>query len=215
MAVSVQQDSFHDIVAELRRRSEKKDLDLVDVLSLSEAMVASMQNFFSSVDTKVYTEFRAIAGIIDKMKDEIVALQPDDLRTERLPRAGRELSAIVKHTEDATNTIMENAERILNADPSTDPEAYKALVDTAVTNIFEACTFQDITGQRINKVVQTLQHIEDRVLRIADAFGLDATAAPSAAASNDDDKETDKPPLDGPALGDEGIAQSDIDAMFD
>ena len=29
--------------------------------------------------------------------------------------------------------------------------------------IFEACTFQDITGQRISKVVGTLRYIDERV----------------------------------------------------
>ena len=51
-----------------------------------------------------------------------------------------------------------------------DPAAYKALVDEKMMIIFEACSFQDITGQRIAKVVETLQHIEQRVSRFADVM---------------------------------------------
>ena len=72
-------------------------------------------------------------------------------------------------TETATNTIMECAEALMAADAS-DPAAYKALVDEKMMVIFEACSFQDITGQRIAKVVETLQHIEQRVARFADVM---------------------------------------------
>ena len=57
----------------------------------------------------------------------------------------------------------------MGADAS-DPAAYKALVDEKMMIIFEACSFQDITGQRIAKVVETLQHIEQRVARFADVM---------------------------------------------
>ena len=57
----------------------------------------------------------------------------------------------------------------MGADAS-DPAAYKALVDEKMMVIFEACSFQDITGQRIAKVVETLEHIEQRVARFADVM---------------------------------------------
>ena len=103
------------------------------------------------------------------MRTEIGALQVNDLKNTRIPSAGEELGAIVKATEKATNTIMECAEALMGADAS-DPAAYKALVDEKMMIIFEACSFQDITGQRIAKVVETLQHIEQRVARFADVM---------------------------------------------
>ena len=36
--------------------------------------------------------------------------------------------------------------------------------------LFEACSFQDITGQRVRKVVDTLRQIESRVTRFASAI---------------------------------------------
>jgi chemotaxis protein CheZ len=64
---------------------------------------------------------------------------------------------------------MECAETLMAADAS-DPAAYKALVDEKMLLIFEACSFQDITGQRIARVVEALQHIEERVARFATAM---------------------------------------------
>ncbi|MFY8154927.1 MAG: chemotaxis protein, partial [Hyphomicrobiales bacterium] len=73
----------------------------------------------------IYRALREIASYITTMKEEIGALQPNDLKARRIPDAGRELDLIVQSTADATNTIMECAEAIMAAD-ATDPNAYKA-----------------------------------------------------------------------------------------
>src|SRR3989442_15225217 len=93
------------------------------------------------------------------MRQEIGALQVNDLKNSRIPSAGQELGAIVQATEQATNTIMECAEAVMAADAG-DLLAYKALGDEKMLVIFEACSFQDITRQRIAKGVETLQHIQ-------------------------------------------------------
>ena len=46
-----------------------------------------------------------------------------------------------------------------------------AKLQDAVTRIYEACSFQDITGQRITKVVTTLKVIEEKVAHIISTFG--------------------------------------------
>jgi chemotaxis protein CheZ len=209
-------EDFGKIVEDMKARQSSGNMQLVDVLSLAEIMVGSMQSFFTSVDTRVYAEFRSLSDHIAKMKGEIAALQPDDINVVRIPRAGQELDAIVKQTESATNTIMENAEKIMAADTS-DPAAYKAEVDAAVMQIFEACSFQDITGQRISKVVQTLSYVEERVNRLADMIGIDSEDAARAVAQRQNAQEAEEvaPAMHGPVLAGEGIDQADIDALFD
>ncbi len=68
-----------------------------------------------------------------------------------------ELGSIVEATEAATNAIMECAEIVMAADAA-DPVAYRTLVEEKMLAVFEACSFQDITGQRIARMVETLQH---------------------------------------------------------
>src|SRR6266571_2073594 len=116
------------------------------------------------MDAAFHRELREIADYIQAMKREIGSLQANDLRETRIPAAGQELDAIVQATETATHAIMECAETVMGA-AAADPSAYKALVDEKMLVIFEACSFQDITGQRIAKVLETLQHIEERVSR--------------------------------------------------
>jgi chemotaxis protein CheZ len=75
--------------------------------------------------------------------------------------SGLELEAVVQATETAANRIMEAAEAIGDwlRDGRRDPEALEAVAQR-VNTIFEACTFQDITGQRIRRAIEHLQHVE-------------------------------------------------------
>src|ERR1041384_3103202 len=147
-------------------KQKRENVTFHDIISLAEVAAQSLQGFFQAMDAKVYGELREIAGYIESMRHEIGALQVNDLKNSRIPAAGEELGAIVRATEAATNTIMECAEAVMAADAG-DPAAYKALVDEKMMVVFEACSFQDITGQRIAKAVETLEHTEQRVARFA------------------------------------------------
>src|SRR5262249_13112287 len=97
---------------------------------------------------------------------------------------------------------------------ASDHDAYKALVDEKMMIIFEACSFQDITGQRVSKVVETLQHIESRVARFADvmkAKDIEGFFTEHEKARNE---RKEKFLLNGPQLAGEGVDQSDVDKMF-
>jgi chemotaxis protein CheZ len=116
---------------------------------------------------------------------------------------------VVKHTAEATNRIMGAAETIMCADP-TDP-AYADLVNEKVLEIFEACSFQDITGQRIRKVVDTLEHIEERIMRFTEVMGVEDAAAEET----EKDRRKKEQLLNGPALDGPEVKQDAIDALFD
>jgi chemotaxis protein CheZ len=190
-------------------RADLKDPRLVEVLDLSQQLVDAMQAFFGSLDNQVIGEFRYIGTYIARTRQEIAALRPNDIREERIPSAGAELEAIVRHTEDATNTIMGAAEAIMCADPN-DP-GFTDLVNERVLDIFQACSFQDITGQRVRKVVDTLKHIEERVDRFAKVMGVvDAPVEVSEA-----EKRKQALLLNGPALNGPEVKQDAIDALFD
>lgn len=189
------------------------DLDdprLGEVLALAEQLVGAMKLFFSSLDTSVYGEFRYIAEYISRTRNEIAALRPNDIREQRLPSAGAELDAVVSDTETATETIMHEAETLLEAAP-TDLAAFKTDVDAAMLRIIEGCSFQDITGQRVKKVVETLTHIEERIDRFAQVMGVDDAAAPET----DRDNWARENLLNGPQLNGPAVDQASIDALFD
>ncbi|MBO6755216.1 MAG: chemotaxis protein [Roseibium sp.] len=188
------------------------DVSLTDVMHLAEVMSGSMHDFLATVQPAVTEELTAIAREISNMKSDIAQLRANDMTASKIPDAGRELDAIVQATETATNTIMECAEEIMCADTS-DAEAYQALVSDKMISVFEACTFQDITGQRISKVVSTLNYIDERVtafierLRIPE--GLDAELEES-----DADRRKRELILHGPQHAGEGVSQNDIDGLM-
>ncbi|MDP6706157.1 MAG: protein phosphatase CheZ [Alphaproteobacteria bacterium] len=191
------------------RADPDRNVSLGDVAAVTEVLMSSMQRYFSSVDVSIYEEFRNLSEHISQARMEISELRPNDLKETKLPRAGAELEAIVQSTEDATGTIMDAAEEIMGLDGS-DAEAYQAAVTDACMRIFEACSFQDITGQRISKVVRTLTYIEDRLNMLQQAWGPDIEDAGDEVGDPDEDTRL----LNGPALEGEGIQQDAVDDLL-
>ncbi len=202
-----------DQIVNYIRKDQEGDISLVEIMSLAELMVGSMQTFFKELDTNIYKEFRELADYIGTAKNEIGRLQAGDLSDNYIPSAGEELDAIVAATESATNTIMEAAENIMEADPN-DTKAYQGVVNDAVMEIFEACSFQDITGQRITKIVETLQHIDDRVSRFAGALGASDVGGHFDQEEAKREQRKQDLLLNGPQSVGEAVSQDDIDALL-
>lgn len=124
-----------------------------------------------------------------------------------LSSSADELEEIVSETARATNEIMGAAETVESIAAGTDAATRDAL-QAAATRIYEASAFQDITGQRITKVVRALQHIESRVDALTSACG--SVIAKEREAATDD-----QALLNGPQLGRNAATQSEIDSLFD
>jgi len=76
--------------------------------------------------------------------------------------SGIELEAVVVETEAATERILAAAEELQAAASAAGlaPEL-AGRIDAQVNTIFEACAFQDVTGQRIRRAIQHLQQVDD------------------------------------------------------
>lgn len=148
---------------------------------------------------------------IRRTREEVSTLKPEGRGSDFLSSTADELEEILTETANAANEIMGAAEAIEAIGAKADPETAAALLD-AVTRIYEASAFQDITGQRITKVVRALQHIEGRIGALVQACGDGALpdGAPPAPAEADSDADL----LNGPQLGKNANTQSDIDRLF-
>jgi chemotaxis protein CheZ len=171
---------------------------------------------------KLKTELDIIYDAINKTKTEIATLHLTGFEGPEMKRVTHELDAIVGGTETATEGILAAAEFIDQA-ANTLAAAVKSEQDQAlahdiqdhVVHIFEACNFQDLTGQRITKVVSTLKFIETHIVKMMEIWGgIDSfnDVAPAAMAERDADQSL----LNGPKLdGEVGHAsQDEIDALF-
>ncbi|HRQ61768.1 MAG TPA: protein phosphatase CheZ, partial [Alphaproteobacteria bacterium] len=153
----------------------------------------------------VYGQLKELRAIIEQSKADIGLTRPSDIRDKHIPTATDELDAIIEATATATGSIMDACEAI-EASPNFD-----ATIGENVTRIYEACTFQDITGQRITKVVKTLKTIEDKVEALMRILG-DEGAATSAA--EDDTRTGDAALLNGPQMAGQAISQEEIDRLL-
>lgn len=187
-----------------------------DVVDVVDSLMSTMKGDVTSADMELYTELEALATYIHSAKAEIAQLRPDDVKDKYLTSASDELDAIVEATADATNSIMDATELVENVMGEVEQEVSDKLMD-ATTKIYEACTFQDITGQRITKVVTALQHIEEKIDALVDAFGseIEKFKAENPEPEDDGPKEiTDEDLLEGPQLEGQGKSQEDIDALL-
>lgn len=166
-------------------------------------------------------ELDEIYEAINKTKREIASLHVSGFEGQEMNRVTDELDAVVIGTETATESILSAAEVVddrantLSAMLNGDQQGLAVDIQDKVVQIFESCNFQDLTGQRITKVVNTLRFIEDRIERMMDIWGGIDTFK-NVEIVDELRREGDKALLNGPALeGQEDVAsQDDIDALF-
>jgi chemotaxis protein CheZ len=197
---------------------EVRPVDRAEIEQVVQSVVATLRGDMTAAELSLYQELEGLSRFIRHAKAEIAALRPDEIQDKHLPSATDELDAIVGSTEQATNLILDSVEKIERATGTLSGEA-KDEIATAVTNIYEACNFQDITGQRIGKVVRTLKQIETKVAGLVRAFGDEiGRVAPSAevdvANVVSEPVDSDKALLNGPQLPGAANTQADIDALF-
>lgn len=191
--------------------------DAVSVDEISEVVSCILETVTGDLTREqlhVGLELRNLVEFIAHAKEEIAAIKPHQLSTREIPSAADELDAIVDATEEAASKIMDVAEEIGDVAAGLKGKAAKRLED-ATTAIFEASSFQDITGQRISKVVATLQHLEQKLAALASAIGDEAIETEDASALDETGEVIDEQDLlQGPQLDGAGNSQDDIDAIL-
>ena len=198
----------------VRSAIEPREHDSQRIIDTYQAQISEIQ--------KLKKELDLIQAAINDTKQEIATLHVTGFRGPEMRRVTDELDAIVGGTESATEHILNAAEEIdqcantLTALIKTEQEQNLTRdILERVVQIFESCNFQDLTGQRINKVVATLKFIEDHIVKMMDIWGgIEALKdfTPVAITERDGDAKL----LNGPRLADDAghASQDDIDALF-
>lgn len=148
-----------------------------------------------------------------------------DVREELLPEAALELDAVASVAEAAAERILTAVEKI-DALREGMPDDVSEAVGEAIIEIFEACGFQDLTGQRVGRIHKTLNNVADRVEAVLAHTGHGPGAASSEAKRNRDkhtenvEKSGGEPfseegLLNGPQLPSDAKTQEEIDALMD
>lgn len=163
-------------------------------------------------------ELVGLFGQMQKIRKELAALNPPGA-PDHFGSVSEQLDAIVDATEGATNSIMESVEGIdtlmNDARKLSDNPELNAIFDHVtdrVNVVFEACSFQDITGQRVGKVVNTLKFVEERINAIILTWGRDELT--KVVVEIKEEKDPDKKLLHGPQLPGQGVNQQEVDKLL-
>jgi len=194
-------------------------------------LLAAISRLKNAIPSEIHTppqdavpNANAIRGAIGEMaeeinatKREIASIGQDSAGSGNIAGATAELDAVMNATENATSDILEAAEAVQEIAWTLREESvadeYCDALDMRATEIYTACSFQDITGQRTQKVVRLLKNLDQRITILAKLWAdTDETAAPAEPSPA---TKPDEHLLNGPALGDQGVSQTDIDEMMD
>ncbi len=199
--------------------------EVAQIRSASAPVIDSGLDEDSLQDVRI--EVAQMVRSIGRAKAEIAAIKHPMSAEDQMEQASMQLDTIVQTTERATEDIMSASDQIeatvkkihaLTLE-DTDVQLHLDEVSNQLIAIIEACSFQDLTGQRITQVIKTLRFIEQRILAMIDIWGLEAfqdLPVPGEDGEVDEDGISEEEDLlNGPALGGAGLSQADIDALFD
>lgn len=188
------------------------ELQLIDVLGVTEVMALCLRDMFSSEGTPIFASAVMMAAYARDARERLKNVRPNALKNEHLPIATEELEAIVEHTEEATNTIMELAETMMELDPK--DARYSETINDSLMQIFEACSFQDITGQRASRVKDTINATSEQIAEVSQVLGAKHDETVGDAEETEEEKHRRENLVHGPQSSDEAISQDDVDEVI-
>lgn len=190
-------------------REQKGNIALEDLGAMFIQMSTSLNPAVSQADQFMHQEIRRLAQYINDAKKEIFAISSTETAEAALTDATQHLDEVIKATEKASNTIMDAADVIQNTVAGVGGEK-EAKIMEATTTIYDACNFQDITGQRITRVIKLLANIDERIEKLNELFGTSDQVSNAVAVSVENEKSL----LNGPQLSGQAASQAEIDALF-
>lgn len=161
-------------------------------------------------------ELVKLAQFIVAARRELFSINPEkgENKEKNLTLASQELSEVISHTEEATNKIMDETDAIQKlCAAATDKDSARE-ISAHTAEILVACSFQDITGQRIRKVLRTLEEIEVRVGTMVKLFGGELPEGMVISAITGRVERPDEHLMEGPQLKNKAKSQAEVDKLF-
>ncbi len=157
---------------------------------------------------------------IDKVRMEVAALNQGEKESDRFQAMSKQLDGILEATTDASDKIMSAVEKnnaaIEKLQALVSDDKQSAVIEEIIdgqNEIFEACAFQDLTGQRVTQLSKSVEYVEERVASLHELWGKDELD--KIELEPEKELTEDEKLLNGPQAKAEALNQADIDAMFD
>src|SRR5579859_7507312 len=170
-------------------------------------------------ENRLKRELVGLFGHLNKLRRELASLHGGE--EHNFITMAETFDDIVKNTENASNTILESMESIDETigtlRSNSDPAVIEACnhINDRVNQVFEACSFQDLTGQRITRLVKGLTFIEERINAMIRVWGRDEISKVIDEVKQEQQEKTiDEKLLHGPQTESKAINQADVDKLF-
>lgn len=164
-----------------------------ELLDVTRAMANG--NFSRKIESELYGELGELARHINITLKKLQSLEPNiGFSSERIPAASLQLSDITRATEEATHRIMGLTERVLDnhdlisaglkkikssdgIDLKEIGEVERLVSDNknSLVEVITSLSFQDLTGQKINRIMEMIKEVESRILELIVTFGFKIT----------------------------------------
>lgn len=190
---------FRQICFENGEEFDDKQIELIE-----EDFGEAVRDYLKQKNSEIFKEVRKIAMQLEETKNALSTTAK--IGDNPLSSVQDELGAVLEHNEKAADSILSSCEAIQQELSSAHldidgPDTGK--ITNCVNEIFEACDFQDLSGQRLTKVIDTLRFIEDTVGNLVTLLAKQVKAEQSEAEAL----------RNGPAM--DTVCQDDIDRLFD
>ena len=103
----------------------------------------------------------SVAADLAELRAAINSLGVLDMTEVKLSAVQVDINDVILSTRSATDHILETAEDLIGTKQT--GSDYRTLVEERMLALMEACSFQDLTGQRLQRVAHTLNAIEERL----------------------------------------------------
>lgn len=205
--------SLEDRIESIRNKMGDK-VEVSEITSIVGEVMGTLEGDFDLREIHFQDELRDLLSFIEQAKSDLSGIQPKHLSENKIPEASNQLDQVVATTEEAASKIMDSADEISALAETMEGEVAERLMAISM-NIFEASSFQDITGQRVTKVVNTLKYLEEKLVVLADAIGDTDSHLKAENESKDNLPGSDENLLQGPQCSGTANDQDAIDALFD
>lgn len=226
--------------------SGKVEVTKEDLQALVAHVKGLLEGNVQGDDLELYGELGELAKYINETKKSLQSFDAAQITDEDLPEASDQLEAIVESTEEATDKILTATEDMLEKDAAIAKAmgllkeakeessggaaekidaAIKELEEVSTHNnqklmgIMEACNFQDLTGQRIQKIISLVKGIESKLMKMILSFNIKKQES----TGGDEEKlkkekamlaKIEESELKGPQKQGEGVDQSEVDDLL-
>jgi chemotaxis protein CheZ len=159
-------------------------------------------------ETLIFHQIENILAQINALKKDISNISSEILHDNFIPDVTMELRAVIQQTERSVTSILDIADEITALSYQISEKAIREELSVKVTRILELCNFQDLTGQRIQKIASHLNEIESVIYKMLHAL------SPEEKLRKKDTHKPDKHLLSGPQKEEDIPSQNEIDDLF-